>query len=1617
MEVLSKYTKSKNVTNVENISQTEYLKDISNGIKTTQPDDYENPYTFSDWYLRNTGIISNNENRQYEQYLKDWYAGRYTPSIVESDLKNDYIAFLKNLTLVLNKEDKTNILNDIDWDNVLDVEQVIPLYVKKLKEIAIYFINKRESLKTAKLKYNMSGANQALEKLFYEYLLKAFTKRDYVLNVPDETLLSTFPELSGLSGKFKIEIEELYDDNIYFDKNPLLSASQYFNLTSGNVTAFYDTMNISPSVYEWLFKTGFSQLCANNPLFIIMDDLTNSEYPLSSYTDLDNKILNEYYKFKLTNKYLGENQNYISGGYYILDQKELTFELQTGNNLFYWPSGETIDDFIDINLDLLPVISSTLVDSGATGNKNYLKSDKIFVRTNNAISGAWLKHNVVNTQYNTMCAYLYKDVENVFQYPFPGYGLSTIDFNWTGPQLDNLDKTYESLDEDNKTTIKNAYWTFSTANSSLCAKSIHDTNLIKNGSTAGQYYNDSDHITIRQTLYDSNKNAVYYDDQKHIWLYKFEKTDLPIKRGKNYLQWPLERYESSDTTSLKNVLTSQCAPIALSSISNEALIGARAGYDLSDSDIIYKLDRKDGNPIECAFLSGTPITNLNNTTFTSNATGVIQNSLFLRCNPNTYTTFIWTDEDTPINDIKIKNVKHQPDCPYLFEDIYSLNNENPSDEKLEDYRLWQKCECKAIVYSPLGHPGTNYDDYNGKSDYIFLDMYPYQFNKTVWIGQDGRDYKYSSDFAWFKLDGEYKIEPDVGWGSGSWSSGGVSANGPFILKKGYQYKYYRNPLNHSQTYLSDGTVPYLIIKNQYTNNTTPVWTKAVANSEGVWESFDEISDMTLYPNDYLVYDHIDSNWHCITSIGDLGESITYESSTKNLTSNRWINYDFVTSGQNVELVWPDTLYNNGPTLLAFQLDLVIWGITPPGSSQTIYNTLPNEIFTVFTDRLGTWVVDVTGRRVDTHTYDIHTNVANFTVTSAMSTVTLTGNNIIKTFYSDTINISLNVPISGWNYTTNVYDTTSNGGRPFWATASDADDKTTKHKGIDVYGGGIRFLDDYVPITQPEKSDVELILGTVINYKPLNNILWTEDLTFNTNITSNNWCKLTIDTTKVATLSDFLYNLNSELIVSATDEISDIILLPKINYEPILINYWAINPFVWKQTVTNSSLGIPPTGGILVPLTSGILLEAQVPWANLTNRHYPTVASVPLVDKLYTKKSVGGYFTPKKLGVTTFLSKNNENVLDTSQVLISGNRGLSAVFQNIDTYVTDMGLTLTDQITPVSCIKIDSSWMKGSITEYNKSGTLINPSYYQQFIPYQTKYEINKRNDIGLEQQNDNYDPWDGEEDSNWRDTTNSTPSFTKEYNIDNWYAQLPALNKKVWQWKCDIFGNQYSLLKTLSSGESMYDKKVKSGDLWVRNTNNFVNPASTLLNDLFVNFSNTVYPNLTSEIYNIKDFDVWYDTIMLRTPNYLIFNKINLDYETGNLSFDINNSHILNLTSNGDNKFAGTWFFEKEKSVTLAILVSTVSAIYPQLLSLNLDNNNLTYLYNKTDVDTNELSSLSLTYIEDPVFTYNVDSLMYNLTFITKNNNYQSFMIGNISITNYGDTHEINNVSVITPLK
>jgi hypothetical protein len=1605
MKVLSRYSQTKDISrsNVEYTSQREYIDALSKGQKAQTAQDYETPYSFKQWKDRNVGTIASEEYNQYQEYLRNWYQSRFDPQDIENLLKNDFIELIKSLKLVMRDDELNKWIEDINFDDPLEVSEAIPYFARKLKEIAIYLVNKRESIKKAKLKYNMAGATNSLEYLFYEYLLKAFTQRDYVLNIPEQGVWSTLPQLSGVKDGFQIFVEELYDDTSYFDKDPTLPVSGYYDLTDPDVVEYFNKLDFPVKSLEWLYQTGITPIFANNPLLWTLADVfaqynasTINDIPLSAFDDISRNRLLDYYKMDLTQKYIGETQYILSGGYYIPKTQVFNWNLQEGNNWFYWPTGEySFEQSVEF-YDSIPIASSNLIENGAFASEDYKNADKIFVEKCGDIKGAWLKLSVKDTTNKTMSASI-DNYPNIlcegyqFRFPFPGYGVESEDIIYTGPELNNTLSRFNLLQEIDQKNVLNKYWSNSFANSSIDNIMLHDTTLIDEGANAGLYYNEADKLTIRQAtdlnkIHDSNRDSVYIDGFRRAWLYKFLKTDIPLKTGQNKIQWPLKTYENSDDIKF-SVLSSQCAPIALSSIdARQELIGARAGYGLFDSDIIYKLDSPDGYPIECAYLSGVPINGLAGTTWTANTTGVIQPSFTLKCIPGQYQTFIWQDNNLLINQSTIMFKQHQIDCPYLKTQHPSIyENRYQDTQALEEsgqdgVSNWKKCECKSIIYSPIGHPGKNYNDFNRMTDIVFVDtMFPSAMNFEDWRGTDGLPYNQSQDFAWFQLTGNH-IEPDVGWGNGYWRTGAGTLD--FTFKTGVLYKMLRTNLQRSPGDLFLEAIPPLYIKQKHVNTPQPIWNKTILQPDGTWAKPATAvpTDMIINPGDYIMYDHGDSNWYCLTSNDQRFirvETPNFIFSIIDETQVQWSNFTYGTTGNVITYNWPDVVTNNGPIYPRNSLKTIYWEVTSPSS--IIYKSGEysiDEIYKINADQVGIYLAAATGYLQD-DTPVIATNIPGVTALSSASISAIDGLIDIDTIYIDTLNMTWCNELKGWNYETHSYDASSIGGRPFWAEALDDDSVTTKYKGTKVWGGGIitDIIDEYTFMTQPPLADeFEIGLGDYIDYKYTgsNNLLWCQPIIFNANIEDKKWCELQISSNITSPLSTYMCNIDKELIISALDTPSDIILHQSCGV-PLFVNYWANEAFTWTQELTDSTLGLPPTGGVWMEGATGILVDPVVPYANLTNRHFPTIASIPYVGNIYNEADVGGFFTPKGLGVSVYLGKQYTNTLDATHTQ-------NVIYKNIDNYTSDYGLTNQYQVSPIKIEDINSSWMKAGLTQGARAGFVANTKTYQEFIPYQTRYESQNIRNVGIRHMSDDYDPWTGYNDTTWIDETNFPPNFRGEHPIRSWYNQFPLQGEyKMTVWKTDVFGNNYALFKDKNIN-SIYDEKIASGDLWIRNSLGKIGAGNDLLENVYnkmISPSGLYYDISSNQIWN---FDIFYDVILFETPNYIGIQKLRFDYDTKEIFSITDDLRYIDLSGNW---FAGYWLHEDNKILTLCDVLFDNGLVYPTLHKYNLDTGEFRKVYDGyNDSTLLELSATNITSIEKPVFTYNHLTKTYNVTFL-----------------------------------
>lgn len=796
--------------------------------------DDNSPLDYNRWVSKNSNISSENYEREYILYLKNWYFKKNSgKNDFSKNLRNEYIKLLKDLSFLFSSDEINLFVSQLNYDNDEEIIFAIPFFAKKLKQIALIYAKKREALKQAKLKYNLIGSKYGVEKILYDYILKGFTKTETnLIRVPSYEVYNNFPQLSSIKNDFYIEIEELHDKNTYFDSDPDIDISNYSDINQFNSDFIPDDfLNLEYNDIINLISSKFLPKASDSVLSKVFNEFLSDIPNLNNINEFNVKSLNFLNTVEASKKYLSEPVY----GLTAIKLKDvdiyddfLSLNFNSGNNWFYWPSGDRVlNDNIFNNTYLeLNINDSNLISSGATGGDSYTNSDLIFTDKNGLVEGAWLRgvYNTKSENREMQCTIKTSETRE-FIFPYPGIYFSPKSLSFSEYKLnDDQNILLDSLSPEIKEKILTDYFTGVLSTSSCNPIYLNNTRLIYDGSHADTFSDTADNIIKKQKnsskllLYGEEDNAPY----EQAYLYKFDKTDIPVKVGLNNIYWPLQNY--SENPDIKLTITKDNSlPILLSEINvTNTMAGAVAGLGFQTSDVLYKLNTRDSDPIEAAWLGSSSITRLDTEVNSIKIydtpalkcaeyiEGPIQPSLSIIIKPSEKVSFIWMDEDTYADDV-FKYIPHLPTCPYKKQfphDYYSdqdFQNENP----INDIKHWKKCNCKSVQYSPIGHSGDQVTEYNGMADYLFADPdgLGEDFALNSWKDTRNLTVKNSPQFSFYKIYNDMSSDINVGWGEGFWRTGNGSK---MVLKCGRRYTYYRTSLRSSQN-----DSPYLIAKYKY----------------------------------------------------------------------------------------------------------------------------------------------------------------------------------------------------------------------------------------------------------------------------------------------------------------------------------------------------------------------------------------------------------------------------------------------------------------------------------------------------------------------------------------------------------------------------------------------------------------------------------------------------------------------------------------------------------------------------------------------------------------------------------------------------------------------------------
>jgi hypothetical protein len=1629
------------------------------------------PLSYNEWLAQQDTLTSSLAKVKYNEYLTSWFEEQYLKKENNKEsLKKDYIQLVKDLSFLFGQNEKDQFLADIDYTNEEELIFAIPFFAKKLKEISIVLSKKREAVKEAKLRYNLIGSNNGLEKLLNEYILRGFTNTENsITQVPASPLIDFFPDLSAVKDNFFIEIEELHDPNTYFDSDPEVSITEYTNID--------DLLNQIP--FEGMTEKELTALISTRllpkvsptPLSKIFNEYLNSQnigiVSTSSLSSLSSLINNQ---IMASEKYMGEAVYGLTAlrlkDVYLPDEI-LNIDFPQGNSWFLWPSGEKIIDGLEFNniFQSISINQSNLLASGAIAGKTLEDSDLLFTDKNGTVEGAWLNSTTDEKVKDTLRLTIGKSSYQEFIYPFVGFKISARGNDFIGYDItDTFNETFNRLSREKKKEIKEKYYTSVLPNTSVNSMYLNQTKLVEQGAYSSKFSDEADLITKKQKT-EALKN-IYSDIEDGVleeaFLYKFINTDLPIKAGTNDIHWPVHVFDG--TQGFNQAITIKddtCVPLNLRDVDvTKTMLGAVAGLDFNNSDVIYKISNLDGEPIEAAWLGTQSVPNLDILTnaipiYATSAVkcaqyidGPVQLGLSTVIKPNQKISFIWGDEDTPIDNV-LKFVQHSETCPYGKEEHdYYQDQDYRSINPLNIKNYWKDCNCKSVFYSPIGHNGNNFTDYNAMCDYIFADPdgVGSDFAINTWTDTRNLDYRKSPQFAFYKLNKDSKDQP-VGWGSGNWKTG---TDIPFILKRGRRYTYSRSSFRKS--FYDVDQSPSFVAKYAYKNilgivdvNSPLSLVIAIDISKSQTLDLEAVKAATTRLINKLFEKGENQVQISILTFGTFSSLVSYFSQDKNVLDLYTRNINIPLDPDNYKtnifnaLNLIDVIFNTNTlegenNVFSFRdicsnLNFVVANsfdkstqLNTPflnASKKVLFFTngvenMPSGLSLNVVEKLKSqgvkfYVADVGAKDLnETLNPEIASNFSSYydyqkylisgdgnaesfgdylayrlsdqspirpswnkairgldgnwvgtTESSDMSlypgdyliyihrdTIPYFSNVTQSSFSQPSLTFTINVKLDGWDYENSYFSMSAIGPRygakPFWGnvytTPQDFNDTNFKKETMSM-GGNIRYLDGYVPLFQPDVSEMVLRTGDFLRYKRIQDkdLNWEQPLNFVVSLSSYFWKKIKF-LKDISNLKDFIVGDKIQFFAEPSNEPSDIILESYSSFNPAYYNYYAREGFTYTQDLFYRKR----CGDTFTVFNTAVELSPSDPYANILNTHFPTIATISYPSKSVTEKQTGKYLLPDRLGVSTYRGKGYTIEIDTESLSRIDSLSAERMFYDLNKFgPRNRGLTKKDQITPTKISFINNAWVYEPYGRGERSGVIFNPKTNQKFTPYQTSYEIENENKYGISRQSDKFQFWkikineDGTKSLTW-DDKDFPLNYRGELLIDFYEKKKEKLlvNKgELVQWRTDIFGFDYGLFKQITPNtieDLDFWVKADSGTLSAINPNINTSNGGSVISWLDQSENNRHLNSFNSGVLSISSSFISFTNAPVLSSNYL--NGYPVVYFDGtaalHVNYDLINQNELSVFVVGQFLDNNTPFALNNSQPLFSISVSSQPTIY-----------------------------------------------------------------------------------------
>jgi hypothetical protein len=205
------------------------------------------PFSFFDFLKYTSATYTPAEyNKLYTNYLTQWSISKTGSVPTLTYISDQYIDLLKDISLNFTTEAEKRFLSNIDFASQNDIEIAIPFFTKKIKDIILFYKQKRDTGTFVIERNKIKGTQTSIERAIYESIVSYAFSDDSINNY---SLINY--NIDQIKRNLEISIDEFVDVySNYFDiprvpvDERLIREELYtFNTNSIDADLFFDKSN------------------------------------------------------------------------------------------------------------------------------------------------------------------------------------------------------------------------------------------------------------------------------------------------------------------------------------------------------------------------------------------------------------------------------------------------------------------------------------------------------------------------------------------------------------------------------------------------------------------------------------------------------------------------------------------------------------------------------------------------------------------------------------------------------------------------------------------------------------------------------------------------------------------------------------------------------------------------------------------------------------------------------------------------------------------------------------------------------------------------------------------------------------------------------------------------------------------------------------------------------------------------------------------------------------------------------------------------------------------------------------------------------------------------------